>query len=75
LRPAFQRGHQRILRELLGLTTSRSIRASPAISFGDSMRQMASMLRWMSVFAMAADHSSIGASNQVACEQPPTQHL
>jgi hypothetical protein len=40
------------------------MRASPAISFGDSMRQMASMLRWMSV-VMTVDHSSIHPSRQV----------
>ena len=37
--------------------TSRTMRVSPAISRADSMRQTASMARWVSVAATAADHT------------------
>src|SRR5688572_16838769 len=38
--------------------TSRTMRASVAISLADSMRHTASMLRWMSVAVMATDHTT-----------------
>src|SRR5438034_5839479 len=37
--------------------TSRTIRASPAMSLGDSIRQTASMARWVSVAVTATDHT------------------
>ena len=37
--------------------TSRTMRARPAMSLADSMRQTASMVRWMSVAVTATDHS------------------
>src|SRR5579871_5503976 len=38
--------------------TSRTRRARPAISFGDSMRKTASMLRWILVVFTGSDHST-----------------
>ncbi len=37
--------------------TSRTIRASPAMSLADSIRKTASMARWTSVAVTATDHS------------------
>ena len=38
--------------------TSRTIRARPAMIFGDSMRQTASIARWVSVAVTATDHTT-----------------
>src|SRR5579875_3090735 len=45
--------------------TSRTMRARPAMSRGDSIRHTASMVRWMSVAVMATDHSTCFGAAQV----------
>src|SRR6185369_8353062 len=45
--------------------TSRTMRASAAISFADSMRQTAAMVRFRSVAVMATDQNIMNASRQV----------
>src|SRR5437773_5989851 len=44
--------------------TSRTIRASPAMSLGDSILQIASIARWVSVAVTATDHTIINAPVQ-----------
>jgi hypothetical protein len=59
--PALEGDDERILRELFREPTSFTMRASPAIRRGDSIRQTASIARWVSVTA-DQEHSRSAAA-------------
>src|SRR6476620_10561598 len=51
--------------------TSRTIRASPAMSLGDSILQTASMARWVSVAVTTTDHTIFDPPVQVEASSGP----
>src|SRR5687768_16591403 len=50
--------------------TSRTIRVSPAMSFADSIRQTASIARWVLEAVTASNHTSAGSEFKPDCAEP-----
>ena len=71
LRPLLERGDERVLRQLLGeADVAHDPRERRRSASADSIRQTASIARWVSVAVTATDHTIV-ASAQAGCTPPP----
>ena len=57
LRPLLERGDERVLRQVLGQADVAHHPREPAMSLADSIRQTASIARWVSVAVTATNHA------------------